>query len=499
VDREKETQRGVSVQIGYDTLIPTILQEYLMGKDHIVIVGVGYFEERLISSISSEWPILIIDFNRERIDKLKQNLPDARFIHGDATSRITWSQIHEEEVRTVIIAIEDEATSLEACNIVRSVLSHTTSLFVIHNERRDNGAFQKLGVELIQPIDIALQVIRNRLQRNYSRAINIGLGQGELLEVNILSTSHLVDRKLKFLRPSHWSVAAIYRDNALLVPTGNTMMKVDDRVVLAGNPKVLENVAVILNRGVPQFPLQYGTDVVIPLHSTIDNILSEGKFWLDNTRATKLQFIPFRKRVPTALAEQIKEVDRDFHISKGIDRFSELLDTPPEAGMLLIPGSGIGFRSRLRRIFLKARVPCLMARSSHPYQKILVSMNNHEPIYALETAAEIARLMKIPFEAFRVALPRELRGKEAEEAMSRCQQVVHDFQTIFEQTIPYHEMEGNPVNTSLKFLESERNSLVVTVSRRKESTAPFNRNVPFRLALNTSQSILLIPGVSDNA
>jgi len=60
-------------------------------------------------------------------------------------------------------------------------------------------------------------------------------------------------------------------------------------------------------------------------------------------------------------------------------------------------------------------------------------------------------------------------------------------------------MEGNPVNTSLKFLESERNSLVVTVSRRKESTAPFNRNVPFRLALNTSQSILLIPGVSDNA
>lgn len=466
-----------------------------MGKEQrIVIVGVGYFEERLLRAISSEWQILVIDIDRERIEELRRVFPDGRFIHGDVTSRMTWNQLHEEEVRTVIIAIGNEPVSLEACSIVRDVLSNTVPLLVIHDGPWDHAAFQQLGADMVQPVDVALQVIRNRLQRNHSRAINIGLGLGELLEVNILSASHLVDRKLKYLHPSRWAVSAIYRDGSLIVPSGNTMLKVGDRVVLVGDPKVLENVALILNRGVPQFPLQYGTDIVVPLHSNHDTVISEARVWLDDTRATRFQLIPFRKQLSDSLIRQVKDQDRPFHTGTGVDRFGELLNTGPDAGMLVIPGSGIGLRSRLKKTFQEARIPCLVSRCSHPYQKVLVSMNNHEPTYALETAAEVARLMKVPLEAFYVSLPREIRGRDAEDAMTLCQQIINDFQVIFEQTIPYHTMEGNPVKASLDLLESESNALLVTVTRRGESTSLFNRNVPFRLALSTSLSTLLIPG-----
>ena len=430
---------------------------------------------------------------------MRHVFPDTHYINGDATSRMTWKGLHEDQVRTVIVALRDEAVSLETCRVVRDVFSQTVPLLVIHDGPWNHAAFQQLGVDMVQPVDVALQVIRNRLQRNYARAINIGLGMGELLEITILSASHLVDRKFKYLRPARWAVSAIYRNGELIVPTGNTMMKVGDRVVLVGEPKVLENVAAILNKGVPQYPLQYGPEIVVPLHAEHDDVIREASIWLEHTRAARFQLVPFRRRVSEQLIQQVKEQDHQFRVGRGVELFSELLNTGTEAGMLVIPGSGLGLRSRLKRMFHEARIPVLVSRNSHPYKKILVSMNNSEPAHALETAAEVARLMDIPFEAFYVSLPRELRGRESDEALKMRQQIVDDFEAIFQRNIPYRVQEGNPVQESLAMIRAERNALLVTVKKRTVSTALFNRNVPYRLTSGSILSTLVIPGVGNDA
>jgi len=468
-------------------------------EQRVVVVGVGYFEERFLKSIVPEWPIMVIEMSHERIESLRSDMPEIRFVHGDATSRLTWKGLHEDEVRTIIIALSSEAACYETCRLVREVFSETIPLVVIHDGAWNQAAFQQLGADMIQPVDVALQVLRNRLQRNYSRAINIGLGQGELLEITILSASHLIDRKLKYLRPSRWAVSAVYRNGALIVPTGNTVLKVGDRVVLVGDPKVLENVAAILNRGVPQFPLQYGPEIVVPLHSDHDDILVEAKLWLEHTRAARFQLVPIRRRLSEDLIRQVKEQVTQFRVGRGVELFGELFETSSEAGMLVLPGTGLGIGSRLKKAFHNARVPFLVSRGSHPYEKVLVSMNNHEPAHALETAAEIARLMEIPFEAFYVALPRELRGRESEEALTLRQQIVEDFENILHRNIPYRVLEGNPVKVSQEQLKPEKEALLVTVSRRTESTGMFNRNVPYRIASQSGLSTLVVPGVSEDA
>ncbi len=468
-------------------------------QQQVVVVGVGFFEERLLRTITPEWPGLIIDISHERIDQLKQDIPELHFVHGDATSRLTWTALHEDTIRIIIVALRNEVVSLETCRMIRESFSATVPVLVLHDGPWDSAAFQQLGAELIQPVDIALQVIRNRLQRNYSRAINIGLGLGELLEINILAASHLVDRKLKYLRPSRWAVSAIYRKGELIVPTGNSRMRVGDRVVLVGDPKVLENVAGILNRGVPQFPLQYGTDVLVPLHSDHGNLLGEASHWLAHSRATRFHLVPFRRRLTGQLIDQVRSQDHQFHVGDGVELFSELLDTVDEDGLLIMPSGGFGFRSRLAKAFQGARIPFVVSRESHPYEKVLVNLNNGEPAHVLETATEISRLMKVPLAAFYVALPKELRGREGEEALKLRQHVVDDFAGILDMNIPYQVLEGNPVKAGLVFLRSQHNALLVTMANREFRTGLFNRNTAFRLAQRSHLSTLVIPEVDVDA
>ncbi len=471
----------------------------MSNEQKIVVVGIGFFEEQLLQSISAEWPILAIELDRERIRELKEKVGNAEYVRGDATSRMTWEGLDPKEVRSIIVAVRDPKMSVEVCRIVREHFSETVSMMVVDYTSENGRDYSGLDVKLIRPLEIAIQVIRNLLHRNYSQAINIGLGKGELLEINVLAGSHLVDRKLKYLRPSRWAVSAIYRDGELIVPTGNCVMKVGDRVVLVGDPKVLENVAAILIKGVPQFPLQYGPELVVPLHQEYSGMLREARYWLEKSRASRLQLVPFRRRLSDDLIAEVKAHEQPFRVGRGVDVFRDIFPVETEAGMVMLPPSGFWERSRVQTAFSQCRVPVLIARDGAPYKRIVVSLNNHEPAHALETAGELARLMDIPYEALFVTFPKELRGREEEEALKLRQHTVEDFEAIFHQEIPYRVEEGNPVKATLGFLERFDGSLLVTVSRRSESTGLFNRNVPYRIVRGTKLSTLVLPGVTDDA
>ena len=128
-----------------------------------------------------------------------------------------------------------------------------------------------------------MQYILRRLDRHFFRAVHIGLGSGELVEVRVRARSHLVQRRLRCLKPTQWRIAALYRDERLILPTGNCRLQVDDRVVLVGEPTVLESVAALLTRGTPQFPRQYGRYIVCPLEEGLGDHLDEVLYWHHHT------------------------------------------------------------------------------------------------------------------------------------------------------------------------------------------------------------------------
>ncbi len=467
-------------------------------KQKILIFGLGYFERELIKTISKNWQVVAVDYNEEQINIAKKQMPGVQYLRGDVSSILTWKKLDLTDVRHIISTIRDRDVNLEVCRIARQVLKLKQPIMVLvyEDSQEDEALFKPFDAALIKPVKLGIQVIQKRLEKNISQAVNVGFGKGELIEVHVQSRSHLVDHRLKYLRPSQWHISAIYRQDELIIPTGHCRIKLGDRVVLVGDPKVLENVADILIKGSPQFPLQYGTDIVFPLHRDFSDHLDEAVYWLDKFKALRIRFIPFKKGVSKELTGKIKTEVESFKVGETVEIFKEIFDLDLNAGVMFVPSRRRWFQPcRAKIAFKKAGRPFLISARSFPYRGVIVSLNGPDPALALDTGFEIAGLAGIPMQALYVTLPREMRGAEEDKNLKKREEIIGDFEGIHRLSIPYQVKDGNPVIETLQFLKPFGQHLLVMVHdpRLSMSALKPTLNVAYLIARSTRISSLVVP------
>ncbi len=92
-------------------------------------------------------------------------------------------------------------------------------------------------------------------------AQNIGLEQGEVMEIKIPFGSAYVFRHVGNIEQKRWRIAAVYRKQQLILPEPKTMLLPDDTILAVGNPNVLKGVYKSIKRQFGQFPLPYGQNI----------------------------------------------------------------------------------------------------------------------------------------------------------------------------------------------------------------------------------------------
>ncbi len=92
-------------------------------------------------------------------------------------------------------------------------------------------------------------------------AQNIGLGQGEVMEIKIPFGSAYVYRHIGNIEQKRWRIAAIYRNQKIMLPEPKTMLMPEDAILAVGNPNVLKGVYKSIKRQFGQFPLPYGQNI----------------------------------------------------------------------------------------------------------------------------------------------------------------------------------------------------------------------------------------------
>jgi len=463
-------------------------------KQKVLIIGLGYFGEELLRTLSTDWALVVIDIKESLTARWQEKIPDVEYIHGAGDSPLTWKKLDLKEIKYIISAVRNVSVDLEVCRIAREVYKLKIPIIVLVYEEVEEKWFEKFNVTLINPLKLGIRIILKKMQKNVIYAANVGLGKGELIEVGIKARSHLVDRKLKYLRPSKWHISALYREGELILPDGNSSLRVGDRVVLVGDPKVLENVTTILLKGLPQFPLQYGTDIVFPLHVDFNRNMDEAIYWLNSFKANRIQFIPFKKKLTHTFTDKIKSDVKRFEIGPAIELFKEIFMLPLNTGVLLVPADmGWLKNSRIRKSFKNSKKPFLLSRLTFPYEGVVILLNGPDPVQAMETGIEMARLAGISVRVLYVALPREMRGREEDNRLRLRHQIVSDFEGIYGRSIDYKVLEGNPVRKILKYLKSLKNHIVVVVTDPRVSLSFFKPNVPYLVARKIHLSILVIP------
>ncbi len=92
-------------------------------------------------------------------------------------------------------------------------------------------------------------------------AQHIGLGLGEIMEIQVPVGSSYAYRHLINIEQKKWKIAAVYRNNFMMLAKPTFMIKPNDILLAVGEPKILKNVYKAIKAQIGQFPSPYGRNI----------------------------------------------------------------------------------------------------------------------------------------------------------------------------------------------------------------------------------------------
>ncbi|WP_456435170.1 potassium channel family protein [Methanopyrus sp.] len=200
---------------------------------YVVVVGGGRVGRILAELlIAHGHDVVVIEKDKRRARELAQSELDILVIQGDATD-LDVLQDAEIETADVVAAVTDKdevnlAVSLiakEEFGVERVVSRVTDDRFV--------DVFRRLGVDaVVNPDRSAAQLIEKAITRpNLVDMIMFGRGEAELLEFEVTEDSRVSGKKISEI-PADCVIVAIYRDDELELPRGDTEINPGDRVLV---------------------------------------------------------------------------------------------------------------------------------------------------------------------------------------------------------------------------------------------------------------------------
>lgn len=206
------------------------------GPRDVVVVGgseVGYHTTRLLADRG--FHPRLVEHDPDRARDLAERLPDATVMESDATDREFLEREHVGEADVLVATLERDEQNLLASLLAKRLGTGRTVSVTEAGEYVE--LFEAVGVDVaINPREATAEEI-TRFTRE-QRAENVAIIEGdraEVLEIEIDVESVLVDRPIRESiadLPDGVVIGAITRNGGYVTPRGDTVVQVDDHVVV---------------------------------------------------------------------------------------------------------------------------------------------------------------------------------------------------------------------------------------------------------------------------
>ncbi|WP_416884808.1 Trk system potassium transporter TrkA [Marinospirillum sp.] len=219
----------------------------------IIILGAGQVGGTLAENLASEEnDITMIDSDANRLRDL-QNKLDIRIVQGKASYPAVLREAGCEDADMLIAVTNSDEVNMVACQVAHALFNTPSKIARVRSAAylSRKGLFR---TERGFDIDVLIspeQVVTNHIRRliEYPGALQVldfAGGLVQLVAVKAYYGGPLIGQKLATLRehipdvPTR--VAAIYRQNQALIPTGDTVVQVDDEVFFIAARKDIRTV-----------------------------------------------------------------------------------------------------------------------------------------------------------------------------------------------------------------------------------------------------------------
>ena len=210
---------------------------------NIVIYGANDTGNLIATEFFEDHDITVID-NQENL-KDDFNRLDINFVFGSGSNIDTLKKAQIEDADIFISCTDSDETNIISCISVKNIVSDIKTVCFISNEDYIESLNLMKGCEFNEKVLID-HVIRpeNLLTQQIFRLIttpeainfdSFAFGKAALIEYRIKENSMILNKKVKDCHfPSSTLIVGITRDSKLFIPNGETILKLNDKVIFMG-------------------------------------------------------------------------------------------------------------------------------------------------------------------------------------------------------------------------------------------------------------------------
>lgn len=243
----------------------------------ILIISSGNIGEHFIQRVSETYTSENIYYVIQSKEKEYPNATPARFkfYQFDPTSFYKLANLLKMEFIQVIIAMDNQIEVENTIKNIRVIKKQLRIVVLNHWDINNEDA----NVVLVNANEILASRLLDYLPNVPVIAQNVGIGEGEIMEVLVPFGSSFVYRHIGVIEQKNWRIVAIYRNRKLIMPSRRRMIQPNDTLLLVGDPAVLRSVYKAIKRELGQFPEPFGSNILLYIdmnivkHSNIESLV----------------------------------------------------------------------------------------------------------------------------------------------------------------------------------------------------------------------------------
>ncbi len=457
-------------------------------KPKIIIAGGGHKASALINLLGGAFDVTVVDKSQDALNQIAKDRK-INTVHADATSEYELVRGGLNSADYFVIFTNNEEINYEIAKIAKrhsitNVMSYVPTYEYLLQ-------FEKLGVQIIgSPHDIAADAY-NKIVHHTKKAIGIGLGVGEIVEVTVGEYAPIVKQQISQLALHGIRIGGIYRDDKLIVPAENTIIKANDKLILIGDPKRLEYaVSVFTTSSESNFPLQYGNSALaVSVYNSYS--IQEAIYLKNNTHLDYLKILSRRNY------KNYNEIN-NFHLVNSVKGVLEILQNE-SFGLIIVDKPHFGVIEKLGlknsiifRLAKRSKSPILVAGGRKSYKKILLYIfeNNEELLRkSVHISISASVTLNAQLDIILCVMPDVFIKSSGRDFENRARNIIEKILIMYKKSITVNIIYGNPVKKLRKSLFSY--DLIITYGYKHRNSF-FSPNPLFYISSFKDVSVLLI-------
>ena len=212
-----------------------IMGEQARQARRVIIVGggnIGLFVAKGLEKMGA-MKIRLIERDRKSAELIAEELERTIVLQGDGLDRAVLREAGVADAETVVSVTDNDQVNILASVVAKREGSRRAMALI--NDQDYGPIAEAVGVDrYVDPRATTISTILQHIRRGRIKGVySLSDGAAELIDAVALETSPLVNKPLRDAElPEGVMIGAVFRDNEVQMPTGDTVVNAGDRIVL---------------------------------------------------------------------------------------------------------------------------------------------------------------------------------------------------------------------------------------------------------------------------